>query len=371
MKRIKTFHGQIESKEVYSGRPFFKKPLLLLLPLFAFLLLGGCGAQKTSGQEASVQAQAVQSSTVVQSDPATAAPAAIRIAGLKGPTSMGMVKLMEDSANEAADNRYSFSLHGSADEVTPKLIQGELDMASLPANLAAVLYNNTGGALKVLAVNTLGVLYIVEKGTSISSFADLKGKTIYATGKGSTPEYTIRYLLTQNGIDPDKDVTLEFKSEPAEVVSLLASTEGGIAMLPQPYVTAAMSKVEGLRMAIDLTAAWEETGADSKLITGVLIARTDFINAHPDAVETFLKEYAASVDWVVANPKEAAALCEKFDIAKAQIAEKALPYCNITFLSGDAMKTALSGYLKILFDQNPKAVGGKLPDDGIYESSDK
>lgn len=287
----------------------------------------------------------------------------IRIAGLKGPTSIGLVKVMNSGD-------YEFSLHGSADEVTPKLIKGELDMAAVPANLASVLYNNTDGEIVLLAINTLGVLYIVEKGTGIETIEDLRGQTVYATGKGSTPEYALRYILSENGIDPDSDVTLEFKSEPAEVVSALSSQDTGAAMLPQPYVTAAMAKVEGLRTAIDLTAAWDELDNGSRLITGVLAARKSFVNEHPEAVRKFLKDYKESVEFVLSDTDDAAALCEKYDITAEAIARKAIPFCNITFISGKDMQEPLSGYLGILCSQNPKAVGGALPGNDFYYTAE-
>ncbi|MDD6275107.1 MAG: ABC transporter substrate-binding protein [Clostridiaceae bacterium] len=290
----------------------------------------------------------------------------IRIGGLKGPTSMGLVKVMEDNENGAAANDYAFTIAGSADEVTPKLIQGELDIAAVPANLASVLYNNTDGAVQLLAVNTLGVIYIVEKGETIQSVADLAGKTIYATGKGSTPEYALRYILAENGIDPDKDVTIEWKSEPTEVVSTLASTDGGVAMLPQPFVTVAQGTVEGLRIAVDLTQAWDALENGSMLITGVLLVRRDFAEQHPQAIANFLKEYEASTKYVNENNADAAQLIEKFDIVKAAVAEKALPYCNITYIAGADMKAPMDGYLKVLFDQNPASVGGTLPDSDFY-----
>lgn len=290
----------------------------------------------------------------------------IRIAGLKGPTSMGLVKLMEESENGESVNSYEFTVAGSADEVTPKLIKGELDIAAVPANLASVLYNNTNGAVRVLAVNTLGVLYITEKGNDIHSVSDLKGKTIYATGKGSTPEYTLRYILQENGIDPDKDVMIEFKSEPTEVVAILSEAENGVAMLPQPYVTVAQGAVDGLRIAIDLTEAWDSLDNGSMLITGVLAARSDFIDAEPDTVKSFLEEYQASSLYAKENPSETAQLIEKYGIVKAAVAEKALPYCNLTFLSGEELRGPLSGYLETLLSQNPKAIGGSLPGDDFY-----
>ncbi|HBK86794.1 MAG TPA: sulfonate/nitrate/taurine transporter substrate-binding protein [Firmicutes bacterium] len=293
-------------------------------------------------------------------------PAEIRIGGLKGPTSMGMVQLMESAEAGTAANDYTFTISGSADEVTPKLIQGDLDIVAVPANLASVLYNNTNKAVKLLAVNTLGVMYIVENGNEIESFADLKGKTIYATGKGSTPEYVLRYLFSENGLNPDTDVTISWKAEPSETVALLAQTPNSVAMLPQPYVTVAQTQLEGLRIAIDLTKAWDDLNNGSTLITGVLVVRSEFADAHPEQVAKFLDEYKVSTEYVNANIPEAAQLIEKFGIVKAAVAEKAVPYCNITYLEGAEMKTAMQGYLDVLFQQNPKAVGGALPGDDFY-----
>ena len=290
----------------------------------------------------------------------------IRIGGLTGPTSMGLVQLMESAEKQEASNNYIFTISGSADEVTPKLIQGQLDMAAVPANLGAVLYNNTKGAVKILAVNTLGVIYIVEKGDNVNSFEDLRGKKIYATGKGSTPEYALRYLLKENGLDPDKDVILEWKSEPAEVVALLSGAEEGIAMMPQPFVTIAQSKIDGLRIAIDLNKAWDDLDNDSLFITGVLVVRSDFAEKYPEQINKFLDEYKVSAEYANAHTPEAAQLIEKYGIFTAAVAEKAMPYCNITFIEGSEMKTVMEGYLNVLFEQNPKSVGGSLPDAEFY-----
>ncbi len=293
-------------------------------------------------------------------------PVDIRIGGLKGPTSMGLVQLMEKAEKGEAKNNYTFTMAGSADEITPKLLKGELDMAAVPANLASVLYNNTEGKIKILAVNTLGVVYIVEKGNNIQSFEDLKGKTIYATGKGSTPEYTLRYLLSENGIDPNKDVTFEWKSEPAEVVALFSEMENGVAMMPQPYVTVAQTQLEDLRIAINLSEEWDALDNGSDLITGVMIVRKDFAEKYPEQIAAFLDEYEESIDFVNTNIPEAAKLIDKYGIVKAPVAEKAIPYCNIHFIKGREMKTSMQGYLNVLFEQNPKSIGGKLPADDFY-----
>lgn len=338
-----------------------KKVIALVLSLaLAAGALAGCGGQQNSSSAATDSSAAAPSST------AAVEPADIRIAGLKGPTSMGMVKLMEDAENGEAANNYTFTIAGSADEVTPKLIQGEYDIAAVPANLASVLYNNTEGAVKLLAINTLGVIYIVEKGDSVQSIADLAGKTIYATGKGSTPEYSFNYILSENGLDPAGDVTVEWKTEPTEVVQMLAQADSAVAMLPQPYVTVAQTQVEGLRVALDLNQAWSNLDNGSLFLTGVLVVRSEFAEQYPEQLMAFLEEYQASTEWVNANVADAAQLVEKFDIVTAAVAEKAIPYCNITYIAGDEMKTAMDGYLKVLYDQEPKSVGGALPGDDFY-----
>lgn len=290
----------------------------------------------------------------------------IGIAALKGPTAIGMIQVMDDAANGTTANNYNFTLAGAADEISPKITSGEIQLAAVPCNLASVLYNKSNGAVKMAAINTLGVLYIVETGDTIQSVEDLKGKTIYSTGKGTTPEYTLNQLLLSAGLDPAKDVTIEYKSEAAEVAAVLAETEDAIAMLPQPFVTTAMMQNDKLRIALDVTAEWEARNENSTVVTGVLLVNTAFAEEHPDAVASFLEEYKTSTDFVNSNVADAAALVEKFDIFKAAVAEKAIPYCNITLLTGDDMQQKASAYLNVLFEQNPKAVGGTLPDDAFY-----
>ena len=264
-------------------------------------------------------------------------PVTMRVAALKGPTAMGLVKLMNDAeSGNSTDGSYEFTLAASADEVTPLLVKGDLDAACVPANLAAVLYNKTEGQIVTLGVNTLGVLYIVEKGESVQSMADLKGQTIIAAGKGSTPEYALRYLLQQNGIDPDKDVTIDWKSEHAECVAALASGNASIALLPQPFVT-------------------------------VVVARKEFVETYPYATAHFLMGYAGSVGWVNENTADAAALIAEYGIVEAApVAEKALPHCNIVCITGQEMYEKLSGYLSVLYEQAPESVGGELPRDDFY-----
>ncbi len=291
----------------------------------------------------------------------------VRLGGLKGPTSMGMVKLLEDAENGLTGNAYEFTMAGSADELTPGILKGDLDILAVPANLGAILYKNSDGAVQMAAVNALGVIYIVEKGgESVQSIEDLKGKTIYATGKGSTPEYALTYLLSGHGLEIGTDVTVEWKSEPTEVVAQMATEETSVAMLPQPFVTVAAGQLENLRIALDLTKEWNDLGNGSQFVTAGLIIRKEFAQKHPEAVKVFLHEYAASTAFTNESPAEAAQLIEKYGIVKAAVAEKAIPYCNIVCITGEEMKQMVSGYFEVLFAQNPKAVGGELPGEDFY-----
>lgn len=330
---------------------------LICLALVLALAFCGCASPASSSSAAP--------STPVPSSQAQTANA-IAVAALKGPTAMGLVKLIEDDASQ---NRYAFTIAGAVDEITPKLVKGDVQIAAVPANLASVLYNNTKGQVQVLAINTLGVLYIVENGEDIHTVEDLRGKTILTAGKGATPEYALNFMLEQNGIDPEKDVTIEYKAEHAECAAVLDVKDKAIAMLPQPFVTAAQMKNKEIRVAIDLNREWAlAQEKPSSLITGVVVARTDFIKANPQAVADFLTVYKASVDYVTDpnNIEAASDLVAKNEIVSAAIAQKAIPQCNITFIAGEEMRERLSGYLAILFEQNPKAVGGTLPDENFY-----
>lgn len=340
-----------------------KRVMSLGLSLVLAISLAACSG---SVSEAVSSASATAEPTAA---PEAEAPVTtFRIAGLKGPTTMGMVKLMSDAEAGETHQDYQVTMYGAADEVVPLLVKGDIDLAAIPANLAANLYNQTEGKVQVAAINTLGVLYVVTTGDDVKSVEDLKGKTVYSTGKGTTPEYVLNYILKENGIDPEKDLTVEYKSEATEVAAALqAADEGAIAVLPQPYVTAAQSQIEGLNVALNLTEEWNKVSTDSDLVTGVLAASTEFIEQNEAAFEEFLKDYQASIEWVNSNTADAAELVANYGIvAKAPLAQKALPACNITYVDGAEMKTKLSGYLQVLFDQNPKAVGGAMPGDDFY-----
>ena len=350
----------------------FKKVLSAVLALAMAASLAACGgaaavsSTEPASEPAATEAPAETTETAAES-------AGIRIAGLKGPTTMGLVNLIAQAEAGQTAQDYAFTMYGAADELVPLLVKGELDAAAIPANLAATLYQKTSGALEVACINTLGVLYVVELGNNIQSVEDLKGATIVTTGKGTTPEYVLRYVLSQNGIDPDKDVTIEYLSEATEVAARLTTptTDSStiVAMLPQPFVTSVVAQSEGgVRVALDMNEEWQKV-AGSRLVTGVTVVRKEFAEANPDVMAQLMTDYAASVESVTADLSGTAALCEQYGVvAKAALAEKALPSCNIVFETGDEMKTDLTAYLQVLYDADPASVGGALPGEDFYRA---
>ncbi|HIX99541.1 ABC transporter substrate-binding protein [Faecalicatena fissicatena] len=345
------------------------KKISAILLAFAMTasMLAGCGSSAAdSSSEEQTQSESQSGAQETESEPVD-----VNVTALKGPTAMGMVQMMDDADNGKIDSEnYQFTIAASIDEVTPSISQGETDIAAVPANVSSVLYNKLEGGVQVLAINTLGVLYIVENGDTVQSVADLRGKTIYAGGKGATPEYALNYILQENGIDPASDVTIEWKSEHSECVAALAQDPSGIAMLPQPFVTTAQAQNPDLRVALDLTEEWDKIQENaenpSALLTGVVIVRTEFAKEHPEAVSDFMERYKSSVEFVNENVDEAAQLVGNYDIVPAEVAKKAIPACNIVCITGDEMQEKLSGYLAVLNEQNPEAIGGQLPDDDFY-----
>ena len=342
-----------------------KKLLAALLTLSMLLALGACGTDPAVTTAAPVTTDTPE----ITLAPATTEapkpePVAMRVVALKGPTGMGLAKLMDESAADTAANDYTFTLAGDPTEVSASVIKGEVDVACVPVNLASTLYNKTEGKYICLAINTLGVLHILEMGDSVQSIADLAGKTLHATGQGSTPEYILNYILEKNGI-ADK-VTVEYETEHTALVSLFANGSVTLGMLPEPNVSAAMTQTKGLRKALDLTAEWSKV-CETSPVQGCVIVKKEFAEKNPAALKAFMDEYAASVSYVNENVDAAAALCETYGIVpKAAIAKRALPNCNIVFVTGAKMKTDLSAFLSVLFDANPKSVGGKLPAEDFY-----
>lgn len=333
-----------------------KKKLSVLLA--TLLMVGGLTAcNNTTSDE-------------VKTPPATEQ-TTIKIAALKGPTAMGMAKMIHDQ-KDLETKAYDIEVLNAVDEVIPKVATGEVDIAAVPSNVSSALYNKTEGKIVTLAINTLGVLYVVENGDTVHSVSDLKGKTIYSSGKGATPEYALNYILKGNGLDPEKDVTIEYKSEHAECLAALTNDKNGIAVLPQPFVTAAQMKNDGLRVALDLTKEWtavNELHPDQKtgvLLTGVIVAQKEFVEQNPELVKAFLEDYKKSIEFTNSNIDEAAALIAEADIVPEPIAKRAIPLCNIVYIDGGNMKELLGGYLNVLYEANPKSIGGKLPGEEFY-----
>ena len=335
-----------------------KKLIAILLTLVLCLGLTACGADTTSSVAPSDNSES--------SAPDKTEPEAVvtKVLTLKGPTGIGMAKMMEDNKN----GKYEFTVAGQPTEAVAAVSSGKADIAAVPTNLAATLYKKTEKGIKMLAINTLGSLYILEKGDSIKSFEDLRGKTLYATGQGANPEYVLNYLLEKNGLKVGEDVKIEFKAEHAELATLMAAGECVLGMLPEPNVASAMAQNPDLRIALNLNDEWNKVADENSSLTmGCVIVRNEFLEAHPEAVKAFLAELETSINYAKDNAAEAGKLCETHGIVpKAPLATKAIPNCNLTFISGDDMKPAIEGYFGVLFNANKSSVGGAIPDEGFY-----
>lgn len=306
--------------------------------LLGMVLLGGCGIQPKESLE---------------------------VAALKGPTGIGMVQMLRDMEN-SENPKYNIMLYQSPDEIVGKIVSGELDIACVPSNLGAVLYNKTEGGIKLLGMNTLGVLYIVENGQTVERIEDLKNKTILASGKESTPEFVLNYILNEKGLLHDQGVSVEFLGNHADVVSKLITDTGSVALLPEPFVTTALAKNENIRIAVDVNEVWSELN-QMKLPMGIIIASAKVVQENPKGVEEFLKEYEESVDFVNENLKDAAELVVKFGIMpNAELAQMAIPKCHIVYEASNDAKAPLKQFYEILEQADPKSIGGKVPDEGFY-----
>ena len=327
-----------------------KKMISAVLALALVWTLAACGGSK-------------------QPAPADNTPVDMNVYVLSGPTGIGAVNLRAKAeAGEKLSNNYHVTMTGANDEVVAAVSKGEADIACVATNLASVLYNKTEGGVKVLAVNTLGVLSILTNGTELSAVSDLKGKTVYSPGQGANPEYILRYVLQGNGLDPDTDLTIRFVGEGSELLTVWESEPDAVIMAPQPVATALLAQNENAVKAFDMTEEWDKiAGDESKLMMGCVIVRSAFLEEHPQAVEGFLTDYAASIEAAQTDLEGTAALCEQYGIiAKAPLAQKAIPQCGLTYVAGAEMKEQLTGYLTVMFDANPKSVGGQLPGDDFF-----
>ncbi len=330
-----------------------KSLVSLLLALTLALSLTACGTQANTEPE--------------QPDD-TPAPAEVNLYVLSGPTGIGAMNLWAAADAGETQNTYHITMPGANDEVVAAISNGDADIAAVATNLAATLYNKTNGGVTVLAVNTLGVLSLLGNGQEVASVADLAGKTIYAPGQGANPEYILRYVLTGNGLDPDKDVTIQFVGEGSELLTVWQSDPEAVIMAPQPVATSILMQNENAVTLFNMTDEWDKvSGGNSTLMMGCVIVRNEFLQENPGAVALFLQEYAASIEKAQSDVEGTAALCEQYGlIPKAALAQKAIPSCGLTFVTGAEMKSALSGYLQVMFDADPKSVGGAMPGDDFY-----
>lgn len=330
-----------------------KSLVSLLLALTLALSLTACGTQANTEPE--------------QPDD-TPAPAEVNLYVLSGPTGIGAMNLWAAADAGETQNTYHITMPGANDEVVAAISNGDADIAAVATNLAATLYNKTSGGVTVLAVNTLGVLSLLGNGQEVATVADLAGKTIYAPGQGANPEYILRYVLTGNGLDPDKDVTIQFVGEGSELLTVWQTDPEAIIMAPQPVATSILMQNENAATLFNMTDEWDKvSGGDSTLMMGCVIVRNEFLQENPGAVALFLQEYAASIEKAQSDVEGTAALCEQYGlIPKAALAKAAIPSCGLTFVTGAEMKSALSGYLQVMFDADPKSVGGAMPGDDFY-----
>lgn len=354
-----------------------KRWIALLLALVMVFALAACrnAAEQPTGSPSPSAEQPTDSSAPEPSQEPSPSPSqpvedgAVRLAVLSGPTGMGAAKLLSDADAGTAANRYDYVISADNSELVAGLTNGDIDIATVASNVAVNLYNKTDGGVKIIALGTRGVLHILEGsgGTDISGIADLAGRTVYAVGQGANPEFILRYLLTESGLDPDADVNIVF-ADAAEITAKLMSGEIRYAMLPVPAATAAIIKGEGkIRAAVDVTEAWDDLYNGSELIMTAVVARTQFIEENPQAVAAFLEEYEASIDYVNSHVEEAAQLIAGYGITpNAAIAQQAIPQCHLVFLSGADMAPAISDYFMVLYSVSPASVGGALPDDAIY-----
>ena len=342
------------------------KKRILAIMACALLALTACGKTNVKESVSSGESGSEQT-TVAQSSENESSLGTIKLGGLKGPTSIGMVKLLDDAKKGSLSYSVTFDMETAPDVMAPKLLNGEVDIATLPVNMGSVLFNKSDGKVVMLDASTLGVLYILEKGDmNIKSIDDLKGKTIVAHGQGATPEYSLGYILSAHGMDINTDVTMDWTSSADEVLAAVENMDSAVVMLPQPFVTVAQTKMPDLQTVLDLTKEWDAIGTGGKLITAGIFVRSDFLESNKQLIDEFLDDYTDSVKWINENVEEASKLVEENDIIKAPVAAKAIPYCNLVSITGDEMKKDAEDYLKTLFDADPKSVGGALPGEEFY-----
>lgn len=341
-----------------------KKVIAFVLSLVLLLSLAACG--KEAPQPTTAATEAPTEAVVEATEAPTEAPAPVsaNVMVLNGTTGFGMAALMDSAANGEAALDYNFTVETDASNIVAALVNGSADIAALPTNAAAVVYNKTQGQVQVLALNTLGVLYLVTDGSvTVESMADLAGQTVYAPAQN--PSFIVEHLVQANGLT---DVTIDNTyAQPADLNSAVASGQVSIAVLPEPMVTVARSQNPDLVVALDLTAEWDKVSQPGSLVQGCVVVRKAFAEENPEAVKSFLGEYETSIAALTSDVEGTAAKIEAHGVfAKAAVAAKAIPNCNVCFIAGDEMQQALSQFLTIMHGVAPASVGGSIPGDDFY-----
>ena len=346
----------------------FKRFLGVILALLTVVAMVACGQSQPADETKESETKAEAVTGPAAETETEKAKEDVNVYVITGPTGIGAVSMWAEADNGQGLENYHFTLVASPTEVVAKLSNGEADIAAVATNMASKLYKSTSGGVKILAVNTLGVLQVLtHQGAKVESLADLKGRTVYTTGQGANPEYVLNDLLRKNGVDPEKDLTINFKAEGTELVTVWASEPEAVIVAPQPVATAILKKYEGSSISLDLTDEWNKVNTDSELMMGCVVVRTAFLEAHPQAVANFLKDYEASVKSVTEDPGKAGTLCAQYGIvAQGPVATAAIPHCHICCITGQTMKDKLSGYLGVLLAADPTSVGGAIPDDAFW-----
>jgi NitT/TauT family transport system substrate-binding protein len=336
---------------VWERGSVMKKNLVVWFILMVFILsVAGCSSSKKDSAD-------------------KAAPAAVnfKVAVLRGPTAVGMIKMMDTQPSMGDNVTAEYVIEQTPDTLSAKLLTGEIDIATIPTNTAAKLYNK-GVAYQLAAMNTWGVMYVLTNGTAINSWSDLKGQQIDNSSQGSAADVVFRYLLNKNGIDPEKDVTIKYIASPVEQAQLAIAGKSKITVLPEPWVSTVLSQNKDMKLALDFQKEWTRlNGADIPFAQTCLVVKADFASKHPEIMTKFLQEYANSIDWVNNNPAQAGELLKKQDIGiPADVAATAIPRCNLRFMSAIDAKPSVEKYLQVLLDFSPDSIGGKLPDAQFY-----
>ena len=341
-----------------------KKTIAFVLALVMALSMAACAKEEVQPTTVATEAptEAVVETTAAPETEAAAAP--INVMVLNGTTGFGMANLMDAAAKGEALQEYNFTVETDASNIVAALANGSVDIAALPTNAAAAVYNKTQGKVQVLALNTLGVLYLVTDGSvQVESVADLAGQTVYAPAQN--PSFIFQHIVEANGVE---NVTIDNTyAQPADLNTAVASGEVAIAVLPEPMVTVAKSKNPDLQVALDLTAEWDKVSQPGSLVQGCVVVRKDFAAENATAVNTFLDEYCVSIEALTKDVEGTAAKIEATGIfAKAAVAAKAIPNCNVCFIAGDEMQEALSQFLTIMHGVAPASVGGSIPGEDFY-----